>query len=174
MTNLADDRHANRKIAINPPVFFVSAGLILAFALFGALVPERASRVFTAGQALIVADFGWFYIAAVAGFLVFVLFLMFSRYGDVRLGPDDCEPEYGVLSWFAMLFSAGMGIGLIFFRVAEPVQHYATPPVGEDGKIDSARQGWCSRSPTGACTPGRSTSWSGWRWRTSRSGADCR
>jgi choline/glycine/proline betaine transport protein len=72
---------ASRKIASDPPVFFVSAGLILAFALFGALAPERAGRLFAAVQALIVADFGWFYIAAVAGFLVFVLFLMFSRYG---------------------------------------------------------------------------------------------
>jgi choline/glycine/proline betaine transport protein len=125
---------------INPPVFFVSAGLILAFALFGALTPELASRVFAEAQALIVADFGWFYIAAVAGFLVFVLFLMFSRYGDVKLGPDDSEPDYSYLSWFAMLFSAGMGIGLIFFGVAEPIQHYALPPVGEGRTIESARQ----------------------------------
>ncbi|MBB5710018.1 BCCT family transporter [Sphingomonas xinjiangensis] len=125
---------------INPPVFFISAGLILAFALFGALAPNLASRVFAAVQALIVADFGWFYIAAVAGFLVFVLFLMFSRYGDVKLGPDDSEPDYSYLSWFAMLFSAGMGIGLIFFGVAEPIQHYALPPVGEGRTIESARQ----------------------------------
>ncbi|MCD2324470.1 BCCT family transporter [Sphingomonas sp. IC-56] len=125
---------------INPPVFFVSAGLILAFALFGALAPELASSVFAEAQALIVADFGWFYIAAVAGFLVFVLFLMFSRYGDVKLGPDDSEPDYSYLSWFAMLFSAGMGIGLIFFGVAEPIQHYALPPVGEGRTIESARQ----------------------------------
>jgi choline/glycine/proline betaine transport protein len=128
------------RIAINPPVFFVSAGLILAFALFGALAPDLANRVFADVQALIVADFGWFYIAAVAGFLVFVLFLMFSRYGDVKLGPDDSEPDYSYLSWFAMLFSAGMGIGLIFFGVAEPIQHYASPPVGEGRTIESARQ----------------------------------
>lgn len=125
---------------INPPVFFVSAGLILAFALFGAIAPDLANRIFAAVQALIVADFGWFYIAAVAGFLGFVLFLMFSRYGDVKLGPDDSEPDYSYLSWFAMLFSAGMGIGLIFFGVAEPIQHYAVPPVGEGRTIASARE----------------------------------
>ena len=125
---------------INPPVFFVSAGLILAFALFGALAPETANRVFTAVQALIVADFGWFYIASVAGFLVFAIFLMLSRYGDVKLGPDDSEPDYSYLSWFAMLFSAGMGIGLIFFGVAEPIQHYASPPVGEGKTIAAARE----------------------------------
>lgn len=138
--NEAAEPSAKRRIEINPPVFFVSAGLILAFALFGALAPELASSVFTKAQALIVADFGWFYIAAVAGFLVFVLFLMFSRYGDVKLGPDDSEPDYSYLSWFAMLFSAGMGIGLIFFGVAEPIQHYALPPVGEGRTIESARQ----------------------------------
>ena len=136
----AAEPNAGRRMEINPPVFFVSASLILAFALFGALAPELASRVFAAVQALIVADFGWFYIAAVAGFLVFVLFLMFSRYGDVKLGPDDSEPDYSYLSWFAMLFSAGMGIGLIFFGVAEPIQHYALPPVGEGRTIESARQ----------------------------------
>ena len=125
---------------INPPVFFVSAGLVLAFALCGAFAPDLVSRVSTQVQALIVADFGWFYIAAVAGFLMFALFLMFSRYGDVKLGPDDSEPEYSYLSWFAMLFSAGMGIGLIFFGVAEPIQHYASPPVGEGRTIESARQ----------------------------------
>ncbi|RJX69107.1 BCCT family transporter [Tsuneonella suprasediminis] len=125
---------------INPPVFYVSAVLILAFAIVGALVPERASRVFDATQALIVMDFGWLYIAAVAGFLMFALFLMFSRYGDVKLGPDDSEPEYSYLSWFAMLFSAGMGIGLIFFGVAEPIQHYTMPPTGDGQTIQSARE----------------------------------
>ena len=131
---------AGRRIAINPPVFYVSAGLILAFALFSAVFAEQAGRLFTALQASIIEEFGWFYIAAVAGFLLFVLFLMLSRYGDVKLGPDESEPEYSYMSWFAMLFSAGMGIGLIFFGVAEPIQHYASPPVGEGRTIDAARQ----------------------------------
>lgn len=128
------------KMQVNPPVFFVSAGLILVFALLGALFPQRTGDVFAMLQAGIVRDFGWFYILAVAIFLIFVLFLMMSRYGDVRLGPDDSEPEYSYISWFAMLFSAGMGIGLLFFGVAEPVQHYALPPVGEGRTIDSARE----------------------------------
>ena len=136
----AADAGVAPKWAINPPVFFVSAGLILAFALFGALFADQAARLFSTVQAIIVADFGWFYIAAVAGFLLFVLFLMVSRYGDVKLGPDESEPEYSYVSWFAMLFSAGMGIGLIFFGVAEPIQHYSQPPVGEGSTIESARQ----------------------------------
>ncbi len=125
---------------VNRPVFFVSAGLILAFVLFGSLFAEQAGRLFAASQAIIIVDFGWFYVLAVAGFLFFVLFLMMSRYGDVKLGPDDSEPEYGYISWFAMLFSAGMGIGLLFFGVAEPIQHYALPPIGEGRTIESARQ----------------------------------
>ncbi|MCS0596252.1 BCCT family transporter [Massilia agri] len=128
------------RMQVNPPVFYISAGLILAFALFGAVFPKRAGSLFDMLQAGIVRDFGWFYILAVAAFLIFVLFLMMSRYGDVKLGPDESEPEYSYLSWFAMLFSAGMGIGLLFFGVAEPVQHYALPPVGEGRTIEAARQ----------------------------------
>jgi len=133
-------RGTRRRIQVNPPVFFISAGLILVFVLLSALYPERAGSVFDAMQAKIVHDFGWFYILAVALFLLFVIFLMLSRYGDVKLGPDDSEPEYSYLSWFAMLFSAGMGIGLLFFGVAEPIQHYARPPVGAGGTIEAARQ----------------------------------
>ena len=131
---------ARKRMQVNPPVFFISAALILAFALFGALSPRSAGLLFDTLQARIVRDFGWFYIASVAAFLIFVIFLMLSRYGDVRLGPDDSEPEYSYVSWFAMLFSAGMGIGLLFFGVAEPIQHYANPPVGEGRTIESARQ----------------------------------
>lgn len=125
---------------VNTPVFFISAVLILAFVLFSAIFPAEAGRVFDMLQARIVRDFGWFYILSVAIFLMFVIFLMLSRYGDVKLGPDDSEPEYSYLSWFAMLFSAGMGIGLLFFGVAEPIQHYAKPPVGAGSTIEAAKE----------------------------------
>jgi choline/glycine/proline betaine transport protein len=128
------------RIQVNPPVFYISAGLILLFAVFGAVFADPAAVLFTRLQATIVSDFGWFYVAAVAGFLVFVIYLMFSRHGDVKLGPDESEPDYSYLSWFAMLFSAGMGIGLVFFGVAEPIQHYAAPPSGEGGTVEAARQ----------------------------------
>ena len=135
-----EPRSTRLRMDVNPPVFFVSAALILAFVLFGSVFADQAERMFAAVQATIIMDFGWFYIVAVAGFLIFVLFLMLSRYGDVKLGPDDSEPDYSYLSWFAMLFSAGMGIGLLFFGVAEPIQHYALPPIGEGRTIESARQ----------------------------------
>ena len=128
------------KIQVNPPVFFISAALILVFVLFGAIFPELAGAMFDQVQTRIVRDFGWFYILSVAIFLIFVIFLMVSRYGDVKLGPDDSEPDYSYLSWFSMLFSAGMGIGLLFFGVAEPIQHYSKPPVGPGSTVDSARE----------------------------------
>ena len=128
------------RMQINPPVFYLSAALVLAFVLYGAVFTDHAGRVFAAIQARIVADFSWLYVAATAGFLFFALFLMVSRYGDIKLGPDDSEPEYSYASWFAMLFSAGMGIGIIFFGVAEPIQHYTSPPTGEGGTILAARR----------------------------------
>src|SRR5690606_26543114 len=83
-------------------------------------------------------NFGWFYLMATLGFLVFALFLALSRHGSVVLGQDDDEPEYGNRSWFAMLFSAGMGIGLVFWGVAEPISHYRSPPPGVPGDTAEA------------------------------------
>lgn len=159
---------------VNPPVFFTSAGLTLAFAGLSALFPAQAKSIFDSLQAAIVHEFGWFYIAVVAGFLGFAIFLMLSRYGDVKLGPDDSEPDYSYLSWFAMLFSAGMGIGLIFFGVAEPLQHYATPPVGEGKTIEAAQRAMVLTFFHWGCMPGRFTSSWGWRWPISHSAAGCR
>jgi len=143
MSDLTEQNPLGRRgprMQVNPPVFFTSAGLTLAFAGLSALFPTQAKSLFDTLQAAIVHEFGWFYIAVVAGFLGFAIFLMLSRYGDVKLGPDDSEPDYSYLSWFAMLFSAGMGIGLIFFGVAEPLQHYATPPTGEGKTIEAAQR----------------------------------
>ncbi len=125
---------------INPPVFFGSAGIIVLFIVFTLLNPDRASDIFGSIQGWITETVGWFYILSVATFLLFIVFLGLSRFGDIKLGPDHSEPDYTYISWFAMLFSAGMGIGLMFFGVAEPVMHYLTPPVGEPGTIEAARE----------------------------------
>lgn len=124
---------------INPPVFFGSAILILAFVIFGGAFSEQAGNVFTSVQTWIVNNFGWFYLLSVAIFLIFTLSLAISSYGTIKLGPDHSEPDYGYFSWFSMLFSAGMGIGLLFFGVAEPIMHFSSPPVGEGGTIEAAR-----------------------------------
>ena len=113
---------------IHPVVFPVSAGVIVVFVVFGAVYSETADRVLGGIQGWIVDMFGWFMIAAVALFLLFCLFLIIGPYAKVRLGPDDSRPDYGYTTWFAMLFSAGMGIGLLFWGVAEPMFHYAFAP----------------------------------------------
>lgn len=130
----------NNKSQINPPVFFGAAALIFAFVLFGAVAPDIASSVFGEVQKWIVATFGWFYLLAVAVFLIFSIGLALSSYGQIKLGPEQADPDYSYLSWFAMLFSAGMGIGLLFFGVAEPIMHFTNPPVGEGHTAESARE----------------------------------
>ena len=128
------------RIHWNPPVFILSAVLTLVFVLFAALATDFAEQMFSAIQGWITDTLGWFYVMAVAGFLVFVIALALSGFGRVKLGRDHSRPDYSYASWFAMLFSAGMGIGLMFFAVAEPVMHYLTPPVGDPEGAEAARQ----------------------------------
>lgn len=125
---------------LNPPVFYTSAALILLLVLYAVLFKDRAQTQFEHIQQWIFTNASWFYILAVALILISVVFLAVSRYGDIKLGPDHSEPEYRSSSWFAMLFSAGMGIGLMFFGVAEPVMHFTSPPVGEPGTVAAARE----------------------------------
>lgn len=108
----------------------VSAGLILAIVLWGVLAPASLGTVFDTALATITRNFGWFYLWVVLGLVVMALILAFSRYGDLKLGGEDDEPEFSIGAWFAMLFAAGMGIGLVFWGVAEPVSHYGAPPPG--------------------------------------------
>lgn len=108
----------------------VSAGLILAIVLWGVLAPAALGTVFDTALATITRNFGWFYLWVVLGLVVMALILAFSRYGDLKLGGEDDEPEFSIGAWFAMLFAAGMGIGLVFWGVAEPVSHYGAPPPG--------------------------------------------
>lgn len=134
------DLNSSNGSQINKPVFFGSALLILAFVLFGAMTPNVAGDVFGEIQSWIVSRFGWFYLLAVAIFLIFSIGLAVSSYGSIKLGPDHSEPDYSYKSWFAMLFSAGMGIGLLFFGVAEPIMHFTSPPVGDAGTVQAARE----------------------------------
>jgi choline/glycine/proline betaine transport protein len=124
----------------NPPVFLISGAVVLAFVVAGVLFTEATGDLAGAVQSFITTYFGWFYILAVNFFLIFVVVLMLSRYGRVRLGPDESRPEFSTWAWFAMLFTAGMGIGLVYFGVAEPVLHFTSPPVGEGGTEQAARE----------------------------------
>ncbi|MFI3014268.1 BCCT family transporter [Klebsiella aerogenes] len=125
---------------INKAVFFTSTVLIFLLVAFAAIFPDIAEKHFRQLQQDIFTNASWFYILAVALILLSVTFLGLSRYGDIKLGPDHAEPDFSYHSWFAMLFSAGMGIGLMFFGVAEPVMHYLSPPVGIPETIEAAKQ----------------------------------
>lgn len=126
--------------SLNRPVFFGSALLILALVLYSVLMPEHAQDQFAWLQRWIIDKASWFYVLTVALILICCVFLAVSRYGDLKLGPDHSQPEYRNTTWFAMLFSAGMGIGLMFFGVAEPLMHFTAPPVGEAGTAQAARE----------------------------------
>lgn len=112
-----------------PRVFIPAAGLLVVFVTATALWPEKMGGWIGDANDLVVGDLAWWYIALVTGFLGFSLWLAFSHMGNIKLGKDDEDPDFPLMSWFAMLFAAGMGIGLVFWGVAEPMSHfYATPP----------------------------------------------
>lgn len=123
----------------SPPVFVTSALLAVAFVSWGVLSPASLGSVADSVNAWITDTLGWLYIFSATGFLVFVIVLMASRYGRVKLGPSDSTPEYGTVSWFAMLFTAGMGIGLVFYAVSEPISHFTAPPTGDGSSPEAAR-----------------------------------
>ncbi|RUO73680.1 BCCT family transporter [Idiomarina seosinensis] len=126
--------------AILFPVF-LPAIFVIALLVIGTLsAPEKAGELFDSTLAAITTHFGWFYMLAVALFLMFIVGVGVSKWGRIKLGPDHCEPEYSFTSWFAMLFSAGYGIALLFFGVAEPVLHYSEPPAGAAESVSSAKQ----------------------------------
>ncbi|MFD2670654.1 glycine betaine uptake BCCT transporter [Marinicrinis sediminis] len=121
-------------------VFWISLITTLLFVFWGVLFPDHLSRMMTTAQSFFLVQFGWFYQLCASFFLLFALFLVFSRYGRIKLGKDEDKPEFNQLTWFALLFSAGMGIGLLFFGVSEPISHYAAPPLGEAKTSEAATE----------------------------------
>ncbi|VXA97255.1 Glycine betaine/proline betaine transporter BetS [Brevundimonas sp. G8] len=125
---------------MNPRVFWGASAIIAMLLVVATLAPGQSDRLFHSVQAWVIDTFGWLYIASVAGFVGLVLVLAIGPTGALKLGPDDAEPDFPYLSWLAMLFAAGMGIGLMYFGVAEPIQHYINPPSGEGGTFTAARE----------------------------------
>ena len=119
-------------------MFIASFILTFAFILWGAIAPDNLQTVSSGAQSFLQSKFGWFYLIAASIILLFVIFLAFSKFGNIKLGKEDDEPDYSRFSWFAMLFSAGMGIGLVFWGVAEPVSHYFVPPFGDPESTEAA------------------------------------
>ena len=116
---------------IDSTVFWVAAILSVVFVAWGVFFADSLARVFEAVLFdFLIPNFGWVFILSSFGFLAFSIYLAASRYGRIRLGGDDERPEFSTVSWVAMMFSAGMGIGLMFYGVAEPMSHMGTPPFG--------------------------------------------
>src|SRR5687767_11683443 len=122
------DKQSSR---IDIPVFAIAAGISLAFVLVGVLFQDDLATVVGDVLSWVLDNLGWLFVLSTAAFLIFVVFLAVSRYGRLRLGRDGDRPEFRTASWIAMMFSAGMGIGLMFFGVAEPLSHLAAPPLGQ-------------------------------------------
>ncbi|QQZ12361.1 BCCT family transporter [Rhodococcus sp. 21391] len=119
-------------------VFSAAAAAVSAIVVWGLVAPDNLDT--TTGKALdwLVTDMGWLFVLSASGFVLFSLWLAFSKFGQIPLGKDGEQPEFRTVSWIAMMFSAGMGIGLMFFGVAEPLAHYVTPPPGSNGGIGTA------------------------------------
>lgn len=125
---------------IHNPVFMVSAILVIVFLAGTLLSPESAATAFLELRLWITSRFDWVFMISVNFFLVFCLLVAFSRLGRVRLGGIEAKPKYSYASWLSMLFAAGVGIGLMFFGVLEPVTHTLNPPLGIDpSNIEAAR-----------------------------------
>jgi choline/glycine/proline betaine transport protein len=128
------DQHLNRS------VFYLSSLSILVLVLFALIAPQMADVFFADLQSTIIENGSWFYVVSVAIILITVLYLGFSSFGDIRLGPAHCKPDYSLPSWLSMLFAAGMGIGLMFFGVAEPVMHFLSPPTATQATTEAVRE----------------------------------
>ncbi|GGN98006.1 glycine betaine uptake BCCT transporter [Saccharibacillus kuerlensis] len=122
-------------------VFYISASIILALVVIGALIP-KAFEQFTANvQGFLTDSFGWYYLIIVTCFVAVCLYLLFSPMGKIKLGKAEDKPEFSRPTWLAMLFSAGVGIGLVFYGTAEPISHYAiSSPTGETGTNTAIRE----------------------------------
>ena len=125
---------------VDPLVFWPSALVIVIFIAITLIVGEPMNKVFSNIQSSISSFGGWFFVLSVNIFLFFVLFIAFSKYGKIRLGGSKSRPEFSTAAWFAMLFSAGMGIGILFWSVGEPINHFINPPDAESRSIEAARE----------------------------------
>jgi choline-glycine betaine transporter len=121
-------------------VFWTSVSVSAIFVAWAVLFTENLNKVTTASLNWVTGSFGWLYLLVTLGILVFLIFLAFSRSGNIRLGKDTDRPEFSTLTWLAMILSAVMGIGLVSYGVAEPISHLATPPHGlaEAGSPEAA------------------------------------
>ncbi|MCG8334393.1 MAG: BCCT family transporter, partial [Proteobacteria bacterium] len=128
---------------IHPHVTFISTSILLVFIILTLMFREEAATLFSNALSTITSTTGWFLILASNAFILAAIYFAFSRFGSIRIGGSDAKPEFSTLAWFAMLLSAGMGIGLMFWSVGEPMYHYASPSpmfLGVEGNSPEAAQ----------------------------------
>ena len=125
---------------INPPVFIIAGGLIVLFVILTLLFPDQAGETFGDVRVGVSDYFDWLFILGANLFIIYMVYMAIGKYGAIRLGGVDGEKEFSDISWIAMLFSAGMGIGLMFFGVAEPVWHFLDPHLGAEAGSEGAAE----------------------------------
>jgi glycine betaine transporter len=121
------------RLPVNRTVFAVAATLAAAFVLWGAIAPETMDELTGTAMSWVTGSFGWLFVLMSGAFVLFSAYLALSRYGNIKLGPDDAVPQFSTFSWVSMMFATGMGIGLMFYGVAEPLFHLNEPPLGLAG-----------------------------------------
>jgi choline/glycine/proline betaine transport protein len=134
----SDEKESIFGLKVNGPVFFTSVSAIILTITFTLIYNEQAEAFFKDLQNDTSNNFGWLYIAAINFFLFFMIYIALSPYGKLMIGGKGAKPEFKKLSWFAMLFSAGMGIGLLYFAISEPLFHFNSPPVADSQSVQAA------------------------------------
>ena len=130
-TDLSAGRRPRRSLeGLDKVTFGVTGALALAFVVWGFADSASLGTASTAALGWVIENTGWIFVSLASLFVIFVLWLALGRFGTIPLGRDGEKPEFRTMSWIAMMFSAGMGIGLVFYGVAEPLYHYVAPPPG--------------------------------------------
>ncbi|WP_153731022.1 BCCT family transporter [Sporosarcina obsidiansis] len=119
-------------------VFYITIGLVILAVGYGVIDPEHFESITNSVKGFVSSTFGWYYMLLMTLLLLLSIFIIFSPYGKIRLGKDEDRPQFSTITWIAMLFSAGMGIGLVFYGAAEPLSHYAVNPASEDPNTPAA------------------------------------
>lgn len=127
------------KTTLSKGIFIPSMVFILLVSITSVIYPEMADRILNVIKNFIFVNLNWVYVWSVTLFVIFLIYLLFSKYGSIRLGDNESRPEHSFFSWVAMLFSAGMGIGLMYFGVAEPMQHYSSQVFGLEHYVNKAK-----------------------------------
>jgi len=129
----------NKYFDIHAPVFYPAAVIIVLFIALTLIIGKPMEQFFSSFSTGMTTNAGWLFVFAVNFFLVICFYFAISKFGKIRIGGENATPDFSLFGWFAMLFSAGMGIGLLFFSVAEPIMHYSNPPQVVENEIEAAR-----------------------------------